>query len=108
MPFHRRAGLESNGRRQAESDYAIVRSTPSEFFAALQQPDVQQAITFGTAIAYLLVRWRFPGRTLLDTLKLAWRLAVFASIEGRTRFCTRWLRTLVRRRRARGWSVRPR
>jgi molybdate transport system permease protein len=61
----------------------FVRSTPGEFFAALQQPDVQQAlrlsaltttitlacaIAFGTPIAYLLARWRFPGRALLDTL----------------------------------------
>ncbi len=61
----------------------FMRSTPGEFFAALQQTDVQEAlrlsalttavalvcaIAFGTPIAYLLARWSFPGRTLLDTL----------------------------------------
>ncbi len=61
----------------------FLRSTPSAFFAALQQPDVQSAlrlsvlttaitlvcaVAFGTPIAYLLARWSFPGRRLLDTL----------------------------------------
>jgi molybdate transport system permease protein len=61
----------------------FVRSTPGAFFGALQQPDVQQAlrlsalttsisltcaIAFGTPIAYLLARWSFPGRTVIDTL----------------------------------------
>lgn len=58
-------------------------STPGEFFATLRQPDVQEAlrlsaltttitlscaIAFGTPVAYLLARWSFPGRALLDTL----------------------------------------
>jgi molybdate transport system permease protein len=61
----------------------FLRSTPSAFFAALQQSDVQEAlrlsafttaitllcaIAFGTPFAYLLARWDFPGRRLLDTL----------------------------------------
>jgi molybdate transport system permease protein len=60
----------------------FVRSSPSAFLAALQQADVQEAlrlsalttaitlicaVAFGTPIAYLLARWSFPGRTLLDT-----------------------------------------
>jgi molybdate transport system permease protein len=61
----------------------FVRSTPSALLAALQQPEVQAAlrlsalttaitlacaVAFGTPVAYLLARWNFPGRTLLDTL----------------------------------------
>lgn len=61
----------------------FLRSTPGAFFAALQQSDVQEAlrlsalttaitlfcaIAFGTPIAYMLARWHFPGRRLLDTL----------------------------------------
>jgi len=60
----------------------FVRSSPVAFLAALQQADVQEAlrlsalttaitlvcaVAFGTPIAYLLARWSFPGRTLLDT-----------------------------------------
>jgi molybdate transport system permease protein len=60
----------------------FVRSSPGAFLAALQQADVQEAlrlsalttaitlvcaVAFGTPIAYLLARWSFPGRTLLDT-----------------------------------------
>jgi molybdate transport system permease protein len=61
----------------------FLRSTPSAFFAALRQADVQEAlrlsalttsislscaIVFGTPVAYLLARWSFPGRRLIDTL----------------------------------------
>jgi molybdate transport system permease protein len=61
----------------------FLHSTPSALFAALQQPDVREAfrlsaittaitlvcaVAFGTPIAYLLARWSFPGRKLLDTL----------------------------------------
>lgn len=60
----------------------FVRSSPGAFLAALQQADVQEAlrlsalttaitlvcaVAFGTPIAYLLARWSFPGRALLDT-----------------------------------------
>jgi molybdate transport system permease protein len=63
----------------------FVRSSPGAFLAALQQADVQEAlrlsalttaitlvcaVAFGTPIAYLLARWSFPGRTLLDTLSI--------------------------------------
>lgn len=61
----------------------FIRSTPSAFFAALQQPDVLSAlrlsalttaialacaVALGTPLAYLLARWSFPGRSVVDAL----------------------------------------
>ncbi len=61
----------------------FIRSSPGEFVAALQQPDVLSAlrlsalttaialacaVAFGTPLAYLLARWNFPGRDVVDAL----------------------------------------